>query len=134
GCPAHFLQLCHQVLLRVQAAGGINDHVIRSASFGSAESVEQYGRRIAARLGLDHLCSGPSTPNFKLLDRSGSECIRRAHQNRLALASEEVGELPDSSRFACSIDSDNQQNLWAVNLLRWNIRGMVENRCNLLFQ
>ena len=63
-CSAHLLELCHQVLLSVEAAGRIDDHVVGTARLGGAQAIEEHCRRIAAWFGLDDLHSRAIAPNF----------------------------------------------------------------------
>jgi len=73
----------------IDTAPGVTLAVLMQA----AASVEQHGRRIAPRLGSNHLGTSALPPDFELLDRRRPEGITRTQQNRLPLGPQELGKL-----------------------------------------
>ena len=64
----------------MQTPGRIHDHVIEIARLRRLQRIEQYRRRIAARLRLDHFRARAISPDLKLFNRCRAKRIRRAEQ------------------------------------------------------
>src|SRR6266511_1782346 len=79
------LQLAHQVCLRVQSAGGVNDQNVKVARLRLLAGIVGDAGRIAALLALDDLAAGAFDPDGQLLDRRGAERIAGGDQYLLAL-------------------------------------------------
>ena len=65
----------------MQAAGGVDNDVIRLARDRGLQRIEENGGRIASGFGLDDFRSGALSPDFKLIDGGGAESIGGAEQD-----------------------------------------------------
>ena len=104
----HLGQLLHQVRLRVQAAGRVDDHDVAAASHTGLHRVVRDRSRIGAALGADEVRPGPLRPDLELLLRRRSVRVGRAHDDRPAVLREPRGELADRRRLAGAVDADDE--------------------------
>ena len=97
-------QLLHQVLLRWQAAGGVDQHHVLAARAAGAHGVEAHGRRVGALLAddLDLVAVGP---HGQLLARRGAEGVGRRQQHAGASVGEMLGQLADAGGLAGAVDA-----------------------------
>ena len=79
---AHLRELLHQVRLRVQAAGGVDDHDVAAARLRRLDRVVGDGRRVAAALGADEVRARALRPDLELLLRRGAERVGGARRGR----------------------------------------------------
>ena len=91
---AHLVQLLHQVGLRVQTAGGIDQQDVRRARFCGRRRVEERCRGIAALPGLDESDAGALRPDLELLDGRGAEGVGGAEQDGFAPRRKSAASLP----------------------------------------
>lgn len=82
---AHLVQLIHQVLLVVQAAGGINNQQIRALCLGGLDAVIDDRRGVSALGVLDNRHTRAFRPDGQLVSRRCTESIRRAEDNPAAM-------------------------------------------------
>ena len=83
---AHLGQLVHQVLLGVQAAGGVHDHHVGAACGGGLQGVEDHRRRVRALGPADQLHVGALGPDLQLLGGGRAVGVARGQQHRAARA------------------------------------------------
>ena len=105
---ADLAQLVHQVLLIVQAAGGIDNDHVGPTGFGGAEAVIDHGGRVAALLVADDVSPGALRPDAQLLGSGGTEGIPGAEQDALALGLQLGGDLADGGGLAHAVDAHHQ--------------------------
>src|SRR5207249_7722017 len=70
------------------------------------------GIRALAR--ADDVDAGALRPNLQLLDCRRAERIGGADQRRASLALEQIRQLPDRRRLACTVDADDERHLWML--------------------
>ena len=90
--------------LRGQAAGGVGQHDVDTASFGCFHGIEADGGRIAGSLG-NHGNAITFAPFGQLLAGSGAESVASGQQHAFALALKIFGQLADGSGFARAVDA-----------------------------
>src|SRR5215471_2059774 len=133
GAP-HLLQFRHQIGFGVQTAGGVDNDIVGFPCRGCLQRVEQYRRRVAASLRLDHFCSCALPPDLELLDGGGAECVRCAQQNCSSLGTEALSQLSDGGRLPGAVHTDHQNHFrGSVNLVRWNYVPCIQNGEQLIF-
>ena len=101
-------QLLHQVLLVVQAPGGIADDDIHVPGDAGLQRVEHHRRRVRALLVLDDVHAGPVSPLGQLIDGRRAEGIRRAQQHLFALGFVHGRHLADGGGLARTVNADHQ--------------------------
>ena len=102
-----FLQFAHQMRLRVQPAGGIDDKDVETARLGPVAGVVGHAGRVAALLILDDLATDALTPDAQLLDGGGTKRIAGSHHHLFAVGLEAVGQLGNRRRLARAIDASH---------------------------
>jgi len=107
--PPHLLELGHQVVLRVQPTGGVDQHHVEPAPDRAGESIVDHRRRIGAGSGAQDLRSRALGPHFELLDRGGAERVGGHEQRAAALAREPGGELAGERGLTDTVDPDEQR-------------------------
>ena len=108
---AHLGQLGHQVVLGVQAAGGVDDDHVGALAHAGGDGV------VGDRAGVGVLrrpCTkstpARSRPHLELLDGGGAEGVGRAEHDLVPeLLAQVPGELADRRRLAGAVDADHQQ-------------------------
>ena len=88
-------QLLHQVILRVQAPGRVDDDDVAAARLRRRDRVERDGRRVAAALRGDEIGPSPLRPCLQLLARGRAERVGRADHAAQPGLAQMVGDLPD---------------------------------------
>jgi hypothetical protein len=102
-------ELLHQVVLRVQAAGGVDDHHVGAALASAGDGVEGHGTGVRPLGALDEIDVGALGPALELLDGGGAERVGRADHDLLAERVAQVpGELADRRRLAGAVDADDE--------------------------
>ncbi len=97
-------QLFHQMKLRRQTPGGIDQHHIPAARLAGAHGIKRHSRRVAAFL-ADDFYRVAVGPDAELLARGGAEGVGRGQQHRRTFGRQVFGELADGRGFACAIDA-----------------------------
>ena len=96
-------------VLRVQAAGGVDDHDVGAALAAAGDGVEGDRAGIGALGALDELDVGALGPALELLDGGGAERVGGADDDLLAERVAQVpGELADRGRLAGAVDADDE--------------------------
>ncbi len=99
------------------------------------QGIEEHRRGIAARLVLDHFCSGTIAPDLQLLDGGGAKRVGSRQQDGLALGAEGMRQLADGGRLASAVDTDDENDLrLAINFLHRILLGGIEDGQQLFFQ
>src|SRR5436190_4466791 len=73
---AHLRELLHQIRLRVQAAGSVDDHDVGAVASRSLDRVVRDGRRVRPALPADELRVRTPGPDLELLLRRSAERVR----------------------------------------------------------
>ena len=102
-------QLFHQVHLRVQAAGGVDDDDVPAARRSGFDGVVGDRRRVSSALRADEIGLRPAGPDLELLLGRRAERVRGRDDHRAAVFVQVVRELPDRRRLAGAVDSDDEQ-------------------------
>ena len=100
--------LLHQVDLRVQPPGRIDDEHVDVTTLGGGEGVEHHSGGVAALLVGDHVHPGPLTPLLELFDRRRAERVGGGQQHLPALPLISVGQLADAGRLAGAVHTHHQ--------------------------
>ena len=101
-------ELAHQVILGVQAAGGVDDEHVDLAGLGGVDGVVDDGAGIGALPLADDLDAQPLAPDGELLDGGGAEGVAGGEHHPLALLLSAAGELGDRGRLADAVDAHHQ--------------------------
>ena len=105
-------QLVHQVVLRVQPPGGVDDDHVRVAREAGVERIEDDRRWIGTRrVGHDRQLE-PRSPGLELFDGSRPERVRRGQQDALTTGLVARRELGDARRLARPVDADDEDHGW----------------------
>src|SRR5947209_2077467 len=104
----HLLQLFHQVRLRLQAPGGVDEHDVDAARFRGAHPVEHDGRRIGALRAAHVLRARALRPHLELLGGRRAKRVRGNHHHALALRAQQRRELADRRGLAAPVDADDE--------------------------
>ena len=78
---AHLLQLGHEIVFGLQAAGGVHQDVIDFAGFGGLHGIEKHRAGVAAGALPHYLDAGALSPDFELVDGGGAERVGGAEQD-----------------------------------------------------
>jgi hypothetical protein len=78
---ADLRQLRHQVVLRVQPAGRVDDDDVAFRRLRRVDGVERDGRRVRARLRADEIHADALRPDPELVDGAGAERVTRRQQH-----------------------------------------------------
>ena len=100
-----FFQLCHQIIIRLQATGCINHQHINLLGFGAFQCLISQTGGITARLARHHRHAGARAPNLQLLSGGGAKCITGSQHNRLALGDEFLRQLANSGGLARPVNA-----------------------------
>ena len=107
--PRHLAQFGPELLLRVQAAGGVDDDHVHAAGGARGDRVEGHRARILALAPGDDVAAGPLGPALELLHRRRAVGVGGADQDRVAeLLAQVPGQLADRRRLAGAVDPDHQ--------------------------
>ena len=101
-------KFAHEIVLRVQAAGGVDDEDVDVAADGGIAGIEGDGGGVGAHLMLDDLHVDSLGPDGELFDGSGAEGVAGGDHDGLALGLEILAELGDGSGFAGAVDAGDQ--------------------------
>ena len=105
---AHLRQLVHQVRLRVQAAGGVDDHDVRRAPARLDRVVGDRGR-VAPALAADEVGAARAPPRSRAAPRPRrGTCRRRRAMTERPCSRELLRELADRRRLAGAVDADDE--------------------------
>ena len=104
----HLRELFHQIRLRVQAAGGVDDHDVAAARLRRLDRVVGDGRGVAAARGADEVCAGALRPDLELLLGRRTERVGRRDDNREPVLRELRRELADRRRLPRAVDADDE--------------------------
>src|SRR6185295_340101 len=105
---ADLRQLLHQVRLRVEAAGRVDDGDVLAARGRRFDRVVGDRGRVAPALGADEVRVGALRPDLELLLRSGAKRVRRGDDHGAAVLVQVVRELADRRRLAGAVDADDE--------------------------
>jgi len=83
------VQLLHEVVLGVQAAGGVDEQVIRMAGLRGGDGIVRHGGGIRAIGAGDDLDLEAGAPELELLDGGGAEGVTRGEQHGFFSATED---------------------------------------------
>ena len=128
----HLRQLLHEVRLRVEAPGRVDDHHVPSARLRRLDRVERDRGGIRSADGADEVRLGARRPDLELLLRGGAERVGGAEDDAQPVLAELRGELADRRRLARAVDADDEDH----GRRRGHVqgRGLAEHRRDLLRQ
>ena len=90
--PVQLLQFLHQIVFRVEAAGGVDEQIIRLARLRGGHSVMRHGRRVRAVSAGDDFHLEFLAPEFDLFDGRSAEGVAGGEQRRfIKIGGEMVG-------------------------------------------
>ena len=101
-------QLVHQVGLRVQAAGGVDDHDVATSRPPRLDGVEGDGSGIAARRRSDEVRPGPFGPDLELLLGGGPKGVAGPDEHRATMLAQLLRELADGGRLAGAVHTHDE--------------------------
>ena len=93
GCPNDlflddafdFLELLHQVTLRLQSPGCVQNADVEGFSNGALNRSKHDGARISAVFAKDDFTADSIGPNLELFDCSRTKCVSRSQQYAITL-------------------------------------------------
>ncbi|MNC30229.1 hypothetical protein D3C75_785070 [compost metagenome] len=115
--PEYLVQLFHQIALILQSACCIADQHVYIPLLRSLYRIKHDRCRVGPRLLFNNVYASPLSPDFKLLNRSGTKRITCSQENLFAFLFVAVRQLADSCRLADTVDSNKQNNRDAVRIL-----------------
>jgi hypothetical protein len=98
----------HQVLLRVEAPGRVEQQVVDLARERGRDGIERDRGRVGPGRLLDDRDLQALGPERELLDRRGAERVAGAEEDLVALGAQMARELRDRRRLAGAVDPDDQ--------------------------
>lgn len=101
-------ELGHEVLLRLQAAGGIDDGDVHAILDGIFDGTIGNARGVAVRLAGDDGDAEAVAPDRELLDGSGSKGIPCPKDDFFALRGQQSSELGDARGLAGAVDAADE--------------------------
>ncbi len=102
--PLHLLQLLHQVVLGLQAAGSVHQEQIRLAALlAGPNGVEEHRGRVRARGLGDDVHAGPLGPDAQLIDGRGPEGVPGAEDHLAPPLLVAVGQLAQGGGLARAV-------------------------------
>ena len=102
-------QLAHQIVLRVQSPGGVNDQHIDTPALGSFAGVVRDGRGIGAHFVLDDFHTQAIRPDGELIHGRGAKGIAGAdHHFFLPFVFQQPRELGDAGGLARAVDAGDE--------------------------
>ena len=106
---ANLGEFAHEMILRVQTTGGVDDQHVDVAGLGGFAGVVSDRRRVGPHLLLHDLHADPIGPDRELIDGGGAEGVAGAHHHLLVhLILQQPGELGDAGGFAGAIDAGDE--------------------------
>ena len=105
---ANLGELFHEIRLRVQPAGGVDDDDVAAVPARAVDRVVRDRRGIAAPLALYELRAGALRPDTELLLRRGTEGVGRGDDDGVAVLAQAVREFPDRRGLAGAVDADDE--------------------------
>ena len=125
-------ELVHQVRLRVQAAGGVDEDDVAAPALRGGDRIEGDRGGIGALRRADEVRPRALGPDLELLVGRGAERVGGADEDRTAVRREPVGELADRRRLARAVHADDEHD---TRVLVDRQRGrLAEQRRDLLDQ
>jgi hypothetical protein len=103
------LEFLHEVVLVMEASGGVADEKLGLQTLGLFIGIEANGGRVAVLRAFDEGDLEAFGPNLELLDGSGAEGVCGSENDAVALVVEEVGEFGGGGGFAGAIDADHEE-------------------------
>jgi len=100
-------ELLHEVALRVEATGGVDDDDVLASALAGLERVVGHGRGVGAGVAGNDVEFEALRPGLELLDGGGAEGVAGGDEHGLALPLERPGELRGRGRFARAVDADH---------------------------
>ena len=105
---ADLRKLLHQVRLRVQSAGGVDDDDVTTTCLARLDSVEGDRCGIRATRRSDEIGSGAIRPDLQLLVGGGPEGVRCGNDDRASMLPQPVSEFADRRRLPGSIHTHDE--------------------------
>src|SRR5215204_1079730 len=100
-------ELCHEVVLGVQPAGGVDDQHVDAARVRRLHGIEDDGAGVRPLLVGDHRRPDPLAPDFELVDRRRAEGVAGGDEDVTAKPLVIGGKFGDRGRLADSVDADD---------------------------
>jgi hypothetical protein len=110
---ADLLQLVHQLLLGVQAAGGVAQDHVEALAVAAEDALEDHRRRVGLVGALVDRAADPAGPDLELLARRGAERVARDQQHLAPRGLVRGRQLAQRRRLADPVDPDHQQHVRA---------------------
>ena len=105
---AHLRQLLHQVRLRVQAAGRVDDRHVLAARTRRLDGVVGDRGRVGALRSADEVGLRPFGPDLQLLLGRGTPGVGRTEQDGPVVLAQLLRQLPDRGRLPGPVDADHE--------------------------
>ena len=104
----NLLQLAHELIGRMQAPRGIDEHEVASQLLGAFYDVIAHACRVASTLALHDLDTAALAPDVELLDGGGAEGVARAYEHLAAAKRSLIGKLADRRGLARAVDAHEE--------------------------
>ena len=105
---AHLRELLHQVRLRVQAAGGVDDRDVLAARAGGLDGVVGDRGRVGSLRRADEVGLRAVGPDLELLLGRGAPGVGGAEEDGAVVLAQLLRQLPDRRRLAGAVDADDE--------------------------
>ena len=128
---SHLGELVHEIPLRVQAAGGVDDDDVSLTRTARLHGVVGDGGGIRAARPADELGARPLRPDLELLLGRRAEGVGGADEHRAAVLGQLASELSDRRRLARAVDADDEDDGRAFDSVPEH-RRVAEERLDLL--
>ena len=92
----------------MQSPGGVDEDHIHIPGPGSLDSVVDHGRGVSPLVLADNGSAAAPRPDFQLIRRGSPEGISRHQQHVFPLIHKLLGDFPDGSGLAHTVDPDDQ--------------------------
>ena len=104
----HLLELGHEVRLRMEPAGGVDDRHVASSSPSRLDRIECDRRGISTARRADEVRAGALGPDLELLLGGCAKRVRRADEHRAPVLVELARELADRRRLPGAVDAHDE--------------------------
>jgi len=110
---ADFCQLPHQVRLRMQSPGCVENQDVGGSCCGGLTGIERHCCGVAAGFVLYDLYAYSLGPDTQLLYGGGTKCVAGGNDDILVVLAQYVSQLGDARGFAGAVDAGDQNYGWA---------------------
>ena len=131
-CPRHLsccdvadlLKLFHQICPGMEASGGIDEDLVKTAGRGCGDRIKDNGRRVRPFLLVNHRRRDSLGPHLELFNGRGAKGIGRGEDHRTTGFLTSLGQLGNSRCFPGAVDAHHERDLGSAGSDR-RLRGCI---------